>query len=88
MEAEIARLRKKLREVKVPPSINLSLTQLEELTGVDKPTWSKWFSGKKSPTLASLVRVAPVLGMTPGQVADAIFSRQEKASTVPVDIED
>lgn len=82
MEAEIARLRKKLREIKTP-TLDLSLSQLEELTGIDKPTWSKWLSGKKSPTLTSLVRVAPALGMTPGQLADAICARL----VVPVDIE-
>ncbi len=87
MEAEISRLRKKLREMKTP-SLDLSLSQLEELTGIDKPTWSKWLSGKKSPTLASLVRVAPALGMTPGQVADAICLRQKASLAVPINLKD
>ena len=87
MEAEISRLRKKLRGMKTP-SLDFSLSQLEELTGVDKSTWSKWFSGKKSPTLASIVKVAPALGMTPGQVADAICLKQIALLAVPVDIKD
>lgn len=41
-----------------------SYSELGDLSGIDKAVWSRWFNGKKSPSLDTLRPVAEKLGVS------------------------
>lgn len=54
---------------------NLSLSNLESLTGIRKCTWSLYFNGHRSMTLRTLGATAEKLGMERSDLLVAIQSR-------------
>lgn len=41
-----------------------SYSELDELSGIDRAVWSRWFNGKQSPSLDSLRPIAEKLGVS------------------------
>jgi transcriptional regulator with XRE-family HTH domain len=47
------------RQEKVDEFLAMSLSQMADKSGVAIETWSRWFHGKRSPSLDTLITVAP-----------------------------
>jgi transcriptional regulator with XRE-family HTH domain len=58
----------------------LSLRQLSDLTGIDRPRWSRYLSGKKSMTTRTLQRAADGLRIPPDMLLRLINERRARVS--------
>ncbi|MGB3208670.1 MAG: helix-turn-helix transcriptional regulator [Crinalium sp.] len=58
----------------------VTLGELERLTGVDRPRWSRYLSGKTSVTVKTLEKAAPKLGMTTDELLKAMNERAKSVS--------
>jgi len=58
--------------------LSVSLAELSKRTEIDAPRWSRYFSGKVSPTARTLSRIAKGLEITPSQALELIESRKNQ----------
>lgn len=52
-----------------------SYTQLKLATGIDRAVWSRYFTGKRSPTLRQCQQVAAALGLDEIDFVAALLAR-------------
>lgn len=57
--------------------INTPATQLKELTDISEAQWSHYFNGTRSPSLRTISSIAEALGMSPGDMTEAILRRMQ-----------
>mgnify|MGYP006430859225 CR=1 FL=1 len=69
-------------EVKVNEFQELTLIELENITGIDSPRWSRYLSGKVSINTRTLKKAASNLGMQPQALLYAIEIRNHKKTCV------
>lgn len=55
-----------------------SYRELEEITSIDKATWSRWFNRKASPNLRTLEKLAKVFDMHVIEFIEAFYKRQNR----------
>jgi len=62
--------------------INLTLSELCELTGIAKSSWSLYFNGHRSINERTLNRAAEKLGMSPGVLLEAFNLKRDKVKSL------
>jgi transcriptional regulator with XRE-family HTH domain len=56
--------------------VQLSLRELQALTGIDRHRWSRYFNQRIYPNEKTLLRAAKSLNMEPGKLLDAIQAKR------------
>jgi transcriptional regulator with XRE-family HTH domain len=58
--------------------IKLPARKLAQMTDTDETVWSKYFRGRRSPTVSTLEKIALTLDMKPEEILSGIRQRQKK----------
>ena len=66
-----------MSKMNIEQFLNLSYTELQEITRIDRSNWSKYFNAKHSPGWKTINRIADSTGMTPSDVMFAMRMRRE-----------